>query len=900
MSESEPELGLGMIMETQNKAVVVYFPAAKVERRYGLTSAPLRRIQFGVGDEIRLADGSVHTVRAVRESADGLATYTVDEEREVAEHSLSDTLSLSRPEERLFAGQVDGPELFKLRYDLLIHQRNLFLSPVRGFTGPRLALIPHQQYVAHEIASRPRPRVMLADEVGFGKTIEAGLILHHLLLTGRASRVAIIVPDSLVYQWFVEMLKKFSLSFTTINHESNIEDGQNPFEDGELFILSLRYLMQEPMLAEQLKAQDWDLLVVDEAHQLRWSPEKSSAEYDLVAALTEMTEGLVLLSGTPEILGLAGHFARLRLLDPQRFHDYEAFLEEHSNYQEISAIAKFLDTEKALTAKQVAKLKALGLAAPNSLGERQKTLRDLLDRHGTGRVYFRNTRQRMQSFAEFFPRRVLHSFALEKGKGKRAEKDDFETKVDWLVSHLKETKGSKTLLLCHERDLVVALEASLKQKSSAKVAFFHAGMPLLHRDRAAAYFADPDGAQLLLSTEVGSEGRNFEFAQHLVLLDLPRLPDLLEQRIGRLDRIGQKNDIHIHVPYLKGGSEEVLFRWYHEGLNAFESSPRGASELYATIREELLPFVQAENFEEKDFAALLARTRDLHSEIEARLEEGQDRLVELNSFDEARAHGHIANLKEVEASTALRDFILQLCERLGVDVEDLDGESYFIKPSDTMLLPHFPGLPHEGMSVTFKREVALRRPELHFLTWDHSLVLGIMELIASKEMGNVTVASFKLRAPEPFLLEAFFTLHCVADRRLMPEKYFPPTPLRVLINGKGADLTAKLPKKALDDALEAASAEKLAQVRGLSRDALKELLKQAKGHTLARAKQYKEKFTTEMRGYFDAEIKRLEELRAVNSTVSLQEIVALKTQKLKLEKAMGEAQLTLDSLRIVL
>jgi ATP-dependent helicase HepA len=898
ISESEPELGLGMVMEAELKTVMVYFPAAKVERRYGTQTAPLRRIQFAPGDEIRLQDGSTHLVKDAQEKQ-GLMYYLL-ESGPIGEAQLSDTLSLSRPEERLFAGQVDSNELFKIRYDLLLNQRNLYLSPVRGFTGPRLALIPHQQYVAHEIASRPRPRVMLADEVGLGKTIEAGMILHHLLITGRAERSIILVPDSLVYQWFVEMLKKFGLSFATINHESKLEEGENPFEDNQLFIVSIRYLMQTPWLAEHMLADKWDMVIVDEAHQLRWSPEKASAEYELVEKLAAQTEGLVLLSGTPEILGLGGHYARLHLLDPQRFHSFDAFLEEHASYQEISAIAKFLGGAKPLTASQEKKLKALDLKTPNSPEEREKTLADLLDRHGTGRVYFRNTRKRMASFAEFFPKRILHAHPLSPGKGKAAEKQEYTSKVDWLVEHLQKTRGTKTLLICHEKDMVLALEASLKQKSSAKVGVFHAGLPLLHRDRAAAYFADPEGAQILLSTETGAEGRNFEFAQHLVLFDLPKLPDLLEQRIGRLDRIGQKNDINIHVPYLTGGSEEILFRWYHEGLNAFESSPRGASELYATVREDLAPLIESDELDEKKFNALIKRTKAEHEGIEERLEEGQDRLVELNSYDEKKAQGHIQALNEVEKAPTLRDFMLALCERLGVDIEDLDGDSYYLKPSDTMYLPHFPGLPHEGISVTFKRDVALRRPELAFLTWDHPMVLGIMELIASKEMGNVTVSTWKLKAPEPFLLEAFFTLQCMADRKLQPQKWFPPTPLRVLLNSKGIDSTQKIPKKMVDDGVTNAPAEKLVQVKGLPREVLKDLLKKGKEAAVPRAKQYKDKFLADMKQHFDAEVTRLEKLREVNPTVSLADIVALKTQKLKLEKAMGEAQLNLDSLRIIL
>ena len=104
-------------------------------------------------------------------------------------------------------------------------------------------------------------------------------------------------------------------------------------------------------------------------------------------------------------------------------------------------------------------------------------------------------------------------------------------------------------------------------------------MTIVQRDRNAAWFSESDGARLLICSEIGSEGRNFQFAHHLILFDLPIHPELLEQRIGRLDRIGQTEDIHIHVPYVVGSPQEVLVRWFHEGLNAFEDNLEGGNQL---------------------------------------------------------------------------------------------------------------------------------------------------------------------------------------------------------------------------------------------------------------------------------------------------------------------------------
>ncbi|MES2529007.1 MAG: RNA polymerase-associated protein RapA [Bdellovibrionota bacterium] len=901
ISESEPELGLGVIIEVEAKTITCFFPAAKVDRRYGAQTAPLRRIRFVEGDEVKGSAGESFIVESTTEDK-GIVTYH-GEGKSLPESQLAETLTFSKPEERLFAGNIDSTELFKLRYDVLLNQRKLFISPIRGFTGPRVSLIPHQMFVASEITRRSRPRVLLADEVGLGKTIEAGLILHHLILTGRVERALILVPDSLVYQWFVEMLRKFQMTFTTINHDSKLEKGDRPFEDGQLFVASIKYLMREDWLMDQVMESKWDLLVVDEAHQLRWSPEQSSMEYDFVSVLAKDTPGVLLLSGTPEILGLAGHYARLHLLDPNRFHDFNQFIEETMGYKPVTDLANKLISNKAVTATEKKTLRdKLGIDLDTV--DREKALQMLVDRHGTGRVYVRNTRKTMASYSEFFPKRVFHSYPLAVGKTKNVEKKIFELKADWLATFAEKHKDDKTLLICHDKDMVVDLEKALKDKTTVKAAVFHSGMNLMNRDRQAVYFADPEGAQILLSTEIGSEGRNFEFAKNLILFDLPKLPDLLEQRIGRLDRIGQKNDIQIHVPYVEESPDELLLRWYNEGFNAFESSPRGATELYATVREDLNALVakaEAGDFPEKEFQKFLKTTQTLHEEIETKLEEGQDQLVELNSFDHTKAMAFVKELETVDESNDLRDFMINLWNQLGVETEDMnDPWTFLIRPGDNMYLPHFPGLDNEGMTVTFKRENALKFDGMTFLTWDHPMVVGIMDFISSKEMGNCTISSWKTPSKETFLFEGYFLLSAVAEKKLQLQKWFPPTPLRVLLSAKMEDLTQKMPKKFIDEGTETLSQEKRAGLKELPKDFLKECIKRGKELCVARAKQYKEKFREDMVKAMDSEIERLESLRKVNPTVSETEIILMKYNKNNMLKAMDKAELSLDSLRIII
>jgi len=132
-------------------------------------------------------------------------------------------------------------------------------------------------------------------------------------------------------------------------------------------------------------------------------------------------------------------------------------------------------------------------------------------------------------------------------------------RLDWLAELLRGLDPEKILLICRTPAMVTAIEAALRQRvKNLKAGVFHEGLSLLQRDRNAAWFADKHGAGILLCSEIGSEGRNFQFAHHLVLYDLPLDPELLEQRIGRLDRIGQKHQVDIHIPFVTGSGQEVL------------------------------------------------------------------------------------------------------------------------------------------------------------------------------------------------------------------------------------------------------------------------------------------------------------------------------------------------------
>ncbi|MCG7971248.1 MAG: RNA polymerase-associated protein RapA, partial [Candidatus Thiodiazotropha taylori] len=422
ISDTESELGLGVITGCEGRRVTIHFPAIDESRVYAIEGAPLTRVAFSAGDQIESREGWQMSVRQALLN-DGLITYLGERsdgsQVRLEELQLSDTLRIDQPKQRLLAGQIDPPHWFNLRQQTLSHLGKQQQSSLLGLVGPRIDLIPHQLYIAHEVAGRPAPRVLLADEVGLGKTIEACLILHQQLLTGRASRVLILVPDPLVHQWLVELLRRFNQKFRILDEETcqAIQDsGQadNPFHAEQLVLCSLNLFHDNPTRLSQALDGEWDLLIVDEAHHLTWSEEDPSAEYLLVEALALRTPGVLLLTATPEQLGQAGHFARLRLLDPDRYYDLQSFLQEEQHYQPVAEAVEHLLRGEPLPEKATqALLSKLDESESTPLlsllndpsrdpaernDARESLINSLLDRHGTGRVLFRNTRARISGF----------------------------------------------------------------------------------------------------------------------------------------------------------------------------------------------------------------------------------------------------------------------------------------------------------------------------------------------------------------------------------------------------------------------------------------------------------------------------------------------------------------------
>lgn len=927
LSAAEPELGLGTVLRCQGRRIEIVYTGSGVLRQYALDSAPLLRAEFGPGDWIHV-EGRQHAVQTVT-MREGLRIYRCAE-GEFSEGLLDAEQALSRADSRLLSGRIGSNRQFEFRAELLRRRARARTHPGWGLLGARIDLIDHQLRVIASAARRRPPRLLLADEVGLGKTIEACAILAQQLASGRAGRVLVLVPESLVNQWFVELRRRFNLAFAIYDEErcqalERDDQTGNPFEDSQWVIASSDWLASRSRRGDQARAAGWDLLLVDEAHHLEWTPEQASPGYRLVEALAADTPGLLLLTATPEQLGLAGHFARLRLLDPARHVDLARFEAETRSYHRMSAVVRQLEAGAPLSLADTELLARLfegeaetlpallGAIAQGDDDARERLIAALIDRHGTGRVMVRNRRETVGGF----PRRVKYietlpatadatvdgalraEFLHDSQTGASEPQHDYsrDPRMDWLLRKLDAIAPAKALLLCHSRAKVQALEDALRLRAGLAVARFHEDMNLLQRDRNAAWFAEPDGARLLIASEIGAEGRNFQFAQHLILWDLPLDPDRLEQRIGRLDRIGQRGDVHIHACALTGSAQHTLLRWYDEGLDAFCQVLADGRALLREFGAELVALATGEvaSSQASSLSALIERTRASHAELARRIHDGRDRLLELAS-QHAPHEDLLGALRADDEAAADDDFPLRLLEQLGVQNEELGPHLWRLDP-EYLNVEGLDGLGDGPRAATFDRRLALARDDLLYLRDDHPMLLSAGEALLSGEFGNATVLIDQL-PPRTVILEAIYLLECVADRGLDVERYLPPTPLRVAIDTRLREQADYRPD---------ARALKLSDQQSIDPTPLRKLLSRVLAPMLAaagniaqtRAGEHIARARTEAEALLGAELERLQALSRINPAVRSEEIAALSAERDALTAALPRARPRLDALRLI-
>ena len=401
-----------------------------------------------------------------------------------------------------------------------------------------------------------------------------------------------------------------------------------------------------------------------------------------------------------------------------------------------------------------------------------------------------------------------------------------------------------------------------------------------------------------MCSEIGSEGRNFQFAHHLILFDLPINPDLLEQRIGRLDRIGQKETIHIHVPYLENSAQSTLFHWYKQGLDAFSHTCPAGHTVYVRVEHELLEVLGKPN---ADILNFIQTTKDAHRELNEALHRGRDRLLEYNSCRPTIAN-KIAEraLMEDKAST-LPNYMDSVFDCLGVETEIHSQDCYIAHPGNYMI-NRFPHLPDDGLTFTYTRNIALAKEDIHFLSWDHPMVIAAMDLVQNNELGNTAVTAVKYSEVKlgTLLMECLYILEPASIKTLETQHYLPPTVVRVVIDETGNDHEIRLNHaliKKNQTLVDSETANKIVQSKASE---LKQLISNSEIQAELKAQGIRSAAKKHSTQSPTKEINRLKALSQVNPNVRVDEIDFFEQRLRTLNKILDSAILRLDALRVII
>lgn len=809
-SQLEPDLGAGTVAQIQGQQwIEVNFARAQVARRYSHKNPPLIPLKFSHGEMIKLNSGTIHRVIATKQHL-GLMCYKIDDDRWVVENEIEDSAQAQGAEVKLFHGEWSRYKAFGLRRRLLKSIFETHDPAVMGIRSARVDLHPHQLYLASSLAARWTPRAILADEVGLGKTIEAGLILAALKARGFAERCLITCPESLQFQWLSELYRRFAINATLLLQEDLDEatEDRNLFEESSVLVVSHEVLNQIfKQHPKWFDLTEWDLCIVDEAH--RWTVPLTSAPAtepvlspkSLLEVVCEKSRGALLLTASPMHRGVYGLFQLLRVLDPQKYNNFLFFQDEMTRSKRLAPAAQKLysetynDTDLAQIKRAFAQDHDM-LAALEKLEKSKdpdEVLRKLSERHFLGRYFFQNRRDRLLGFPK---RQIFIDSIIARPETKAQlladyqslDVDDFdsvhalasscapksktfigfEEKFQWLLSHLKKLNPKvKALVITTRDDDAKEIHRRLGIEFHTRVGVFHSKMNMIDRDKQAAWFSDENGAQVMIASEIGGEGRNFQMASHLFMMDLPDNPETIEQRIGRLDRLGQKFPIQIHFGALKNFPEDLYLNWCDLGVSMLRAPAAGVMAIFEKVRsqlheaykevlEHLKNHVQIPH--PRTLQPLLKLTHTEHAKWIEEMRNSSNVLIDLNSFREPEGR----RIKQILELQSTQNTVLSLTQNLmdhfGIEHEELDRADVLrLQANAQMFIEEYPELPlDQDVIASTRRSLCLEREDYRFLSPDHPIFTEGMDLFLRSHQGQAACAEI-LNTDIP----AGLYVHCV-------------------------------------------------------------------------------------------------------------------------------------------
>ena len=797
-----------------------------------------------VGDLVRwTATGDTGTVRSLE---DGLAVVAFSTGISLVAINQLETLPQD-PLQDLLQGNIGRAEPYGLRLQALYLKHAYRFDPCAGLSNARIEPELHQVYVAHRVVSKLRPRMILADEVGLGKTIEAGLVIKELRARKLLDRVIIITPASLTLQWQQEMRSKFNEDFEVIDRTAIkylSKNGGNPWTKRNNVICSLEFARRDDNF-DSIVVADWDLAIFDEAHRVRrrliGARVERTRAYELADELKEHTNGLLLLPATPMQLDKYELYSIIDLVEPG-LYTFQQYSNQSKNIPTLNDMLKDIlrwDELEPIKKQHIKSYSYLQLDA--DLEEEENRLRAekiLLKRHPLAEVMVRNRKavvggfsdrkaktylvdlsqeeadiyeevsdyiQRGYNKAQQEGRRAIgfvmvvyqkllasSSHALRKsliqridklrdqlekttidrdkarpsGKRGRIEEDielaheaenpvhclegydlaidpaeikDEITELRYLVDRLGNTRDAKASELLRivrgnlNNSKIIIFTQFLNTQEFLRetlemngydVAIFNGQMTLEQKEKSIQIFRNK--SQILITTEAGGEGRNFQFSNIMINYDLPWNPMKIEQRIGRLDRIGQKSTVYIYNLACRGTIEERILEVLDKRIGLFEESVGSLDPILGDFEKDIRNLIlRSTGDNEKAFDEYSKYIGD--KVMKARKVE---QLMDNFALDRASFRRDLASelitTKRLATPDDLRQHITDSLKYFGGQLIEHDEGGMIVRLSSKLMNRlKTRSSAHRGI---FDPLVALEHEELAFFAFGHKLIDSVVDL----------------------------------------------------------------------------------------------------------------------------------------------------------------------------
>lgn len=760
---------------------------------------------------------------------------------------------------KLRVGQLSPSEEYRLRIQGRYLEHAYRYDELSGLSNARVEPKLHQVFVAHRVSKKPRPRMILADEVGLGKTIEAGLIIKEQIARGLAGRILIISPASLQYQWLYEMQSKFNEEFTIIDGpraRMYEQDGANPWTKVDKVITSVHLARREDR-ALQLMEAPWDIVVFDEAHHVRRRYEgpnryRSTQAYRLADELKELVDGLLLLTATPMQLHPFELYSLIELIEPGLYPSFEIYDRQRKALPRLNALMRDLQSwgamnseEKSRAARKhervLSQLEIEDYSTLDDPAQRELAMDALTEEHPLSQTVVRNRKRKIEGFTTRKPVRVHVQLKLEEievydavsdyiaegynrarrdqnnavgflmvlyqkmltsssralwasfqkrvtklkaelevadafAKGEISEEEVEELfaeeelddaierleevalnreEAEWEIAMLSDLIGmlgkirdskaeslvydvvgpwlephpeEKILIFTGFKQTQAFLKAAL-ESAGYEVVIFNGDLSLPEKERAVKRFRT--SAQVMVTTEAGGEGRNFQFAHIMVNYDLPWNPMVVEQRIGRLDRIGQKHDVQIYNLACEGTVEDRVLRVLDDRIGLFEESVGSLDPILGDVEKDLERLIMEHS------ATLDRDIEDYGETLEQKVKEAREKERLLADFILDRA-----SLRRDEAQKLLgedplaswvdlRDFVAAALDYYGGRLSTHSDGGYSLSLSQK--LSHRLDTKNSVSHGEFDPAAALEMEDLEFFAFGHETIDAVVSWASGRD-----------------------------------------------------------------------------------------------------------------------------------------------------------------------